>query len=474
MAKRALSRDEIEKLDSIWKSPGFVATLIAVAAAFGSWSMLLPVIPLAVLDNGGSDTLAGASTGIFMAATVLTQILTPAALRKFGYNPVMVFSAFMLGAPSLGYLLGMDAGVVLFFSALRGIGFGAITVAESALIAELVPVRFLGKGSGMLGVFIGLSQMIFLPMGLAIGRAASFDIVYGIATVIALVAALMCLRIPRLKAAAKSTPDTGEGAEVPQKPVATWRLVLIPALAVTSLSMSFGAVSSFLPAAVRELDPVTGAVIGGFMLSIAGASAMVFRYLSGVIADRRGKPGATMIPALIIGFLGVALMSLILYTEGSVWWLMLAAVFFGGGFGMVQNEALLSMFFRLPRSKVSEASAIWNISYDAGTGLGSFLLGAAAAQLAYHGAFGIGALIVLVGLALTLADRFTGRRRISERGNTAARLRQLPILRRTVRGARRGRGASRPEQVGEESSRRPQNPGWKHRESGEPDTRENG
>lgn len=458
----------------MWKSPGFIATLVAVAAAFGSWSMLLPVIPLAVLDAGGSDTLAGASTGIFMAATVLTQILTPAALRKFGYNPVMVFSAFMLGAPSLGYLLGMDPGVVLFFSALRGIGFGAITVAESALIAELLPVRFLGKGSGMLGVFIGLSQMVFLPLGLMVGRATSFDLVYAIATVIALVAALMCLRIPRLKAAPKIDATVAEGETVPQQPVATWRLVLIPALAVTSLSMSFGAVSSFLPAAVRGLDPVTGAVIGGFMLSIAGGSAMVFRYLSGAIADRRGMPGATMIPALIIGFIGVALMALILYIEGSIWWLVLAAIFFGGGFGMVQNEALLAMFFRLPRSKVSEASAIWNISYDAGTGLGSFLLGIAAAQLAYHGAFGIGALIVLVGLALTVADRFIGHRRLTERGNTRARLRQVPALRQAVRATRRSRGASRPEAAGPELNRRPQRTGRKPRGGGEPDGREHG
>ncbi|MGP6172858.1 MFS transporter [Corynebacterium sp. A21] len=420
MVTRALKRDEIEKLDSIWKSPGFIATLVAVAAAFGSWSMLLPVIPLAVIDNGGSDLLAGSATGIFMAATVATQILTPASLRKFGYNPVMVFAAFMLGAPTLGYLLGLDTFNVLFFSALRGIGFGAITVAQSALVAELVPMRFLGKGSGMLGVFIGLSQMIFLPMGLAIGRTFSFDLAYVVATVVALVAALMCLRIPRLKATPQVVRVSGDTADAQ---VATWKLVTVPALAMICLSMSFGAVSSFLPAAVRELDPVTGAIIGGVMLSIAGGSAMIFRYLSGTIADRRGAPGTTMIPAQIIAFSGVALMALTLYTGGSVWWLVLAAIMFGGGFGMVQNEALLTMFLRLPRSKVSEASAIWNISYDAGTGLGSFVLGAVAAQLAYQGAFGVGAAIALVGVVLTVADRLVGKYRHPDRGTTQARLR---------------------------------------------------
>ncbi|MGD7000936.1 MFS transporter [Corynebacterium halotolerans] len=466
MATRALSREQIEQLDSIWKSPGFVATLVAVAAAFGSWSMLLPVIPLAVIDSGGSDALAGATTGLFMAATVLTQIGTPAALRKFGYNPVMVFAAIMLGVPTLGYLLGMDAVPVLLFSALRGIGFGAITVAESALIAELVPVRFLGKGSGMLGVFIGLSQMVFLPMGLAIGQTTSFAVVYVISTAVALVAALMCLRIPRLKAAPKRAASHYEHPEEGQRPpVPTWRLVTVPALAVTTLSMSFGAVSAFLPAAVRELDPVAGAVIGGVMLSITGGAAMVFRYGSGVIADRRGMPGLTMLPGQLMGLLGVGLMAVTIMTGGSVWWLVLAAVLFGGGFGVVQNEALLSMFFRLPRSRVSEASALWNISYDAGTGLGSFVLGAVAARLAYEGAFGVGALIVVFGLALTVADRLVGRHRIAERDNTRARLRQVPVARRAVRGVRRV--AVRPVPLQRLLTRRPPTPGWKQRGTGD-------
>ncbi|QGU04957.1 MFS transporter [Corynebacterium comes] len=391
----------------MWKAPGFIPTLIAVFAAFGSWSLLLPVIPLAALDAGHSTTLAGASTGIFMAATVATQIFTPTALRRIGYNPVMVASAFMLGVPALGHLLGLEAWNLLLFSALRGIGFGALTVAESALIAELVPSRFLGKASGMLGVFIGISQMICLPLGLFLAGRVGYPVVYVTAAAIALVAAVMCLRIPRIRAHPRARASSQE--HVVSAPV--WKLVLVPALSVTSLSMSFGAVSSFLPAAVQELDPVTGSVIAGLILSITGGAAMILRYGSGIIADRNGRPGATMIPGQVMGFAGVLLMALVVANGWSAWWLVVAGILFGGGFGMVQNEALLSMFFRLPRSRVSEASAVWNISFDAGTGLGSFLLGAVAAQAAYSGAYAVGAAIVALGLLATIADRLVGRKR---------------------------------------------------------------
>ena len=69
----ALSSEELEQIDSVWKAPGLKPTLVAVFCAFGGWALLLPVIPLAIIDNGGSDGLAGLSTGVFMGATVLTQ-----------------------------------------------------------------------------------------------------------------------------------------------------------------------------------------------------------------------------------------------------------------------------------------------------------------------------------------------------------------------------------------------------------------
>ncbi|AKK11419.1 MFS transporter [Corynebacterium uterequi] len=413
---------------SIWATPGFTATLIAVASAFGAWSLLLPVVPLAVLEGGGSAMLAGASTGAFILATVITQIGTPAMLRRVGYNPVMVASAFMLGVPALGHLLGTEAWVVLLFSALRGIGFGAITVAESALIAELVPRTYLGKATGLLGVAVGLAQMVFLAMGLFIADSFGYPAVYVAAAVVGLLGAVMCLRIPRIKAARVLPPS-----EITGRRVAAWKLVLVPALAVTTLAMSYGAVSSFLPAAVRGMDSAASSAIAGVVLSVAGGASMVFRYISGVVADRRGEAGVLMIPAQVVGAVGMALMAAIVALNWSVWLLVASAVLFGGSFGIVQNEALLSMFARLPREKVSEASAVWNIFYDAGTGLGSVIYAMVVARFAFAGAFALGACVIIAGIGMTVADRVLGRHRVSEYDNLRIRWQQVSPLARRAR-----------------------------------------
>lgn len=404
----------------MWAIPGYRPTMVAVAAAFGAWSILLPVIPLAVIDSGGSATLAGATTGIFMAATVVTQIFSPWLLRMWGYRRVMALAAMTLGVPAFGHLLGTDAWVALTFSALRGVGFGALTVAQSALIAELVPPRFLGKATGMIGVFTGVGQMLFLPLGLAMAETIGFASTYITAGIIGFIGFAMCLRIPKIKVNLEASEDEANVIRVP-----TWKLVAVPALALTTVSMSYGAVSSFLPPAVRELDAETGAILAGIMLSIVGGAAMIFRYFAGMVADRTGLPGGLYIPGQILGIVGVALIALALHQQWSVWWIVVGAFAFGGAFGIAQNEALLSMFDRLPRERVSEASAIWNIFYDSGTGFGSTLLGAMVAGYGYAGAFGAGAAVLLAGLVMTVADFLLGRTRVSETNDIRTRLRRM-------------------------------------------------
>lgn len=406
---------------NIWKVPGYTPTMVAIAAAFGAWSILLPVVPLAVIDSGGSATLAGGSTGIFMAFTVATQIVSPWLLRRWGYRRVMALSAFTLGVPAFGHLLGTDAWIVLLLSALRGVGFGALTVSESALIAELSPVRLLGKATGMIGVFTGLGQMIFLPLGLFMADSLGYASTYITAGLIGFLGFAMCLRIPKIKVTLAE--DNDEEVNIIRVP--TWKLVLVPALALTTFSMSYGAISSFLSPAMQELDAARGASLAGIMLSIVGGAAMIFRYFAGVVADRTGTPGSLYIPSQIMAIIGVGTISLTLFMESSIWWLVLGAVLFGGAFGIAQNEALLSMFDRLPRERVSEASAIWNIFYDSGTGLGSTLLGAMVAGYGYDGAFGAGVAILIAGLLLTTADFILGRTRVSETNDIRTRLRRM-------------------------------------------------
>ena len=117
-------------------------------------------------------------------------------------------------------------------------------------------------------------------------------------------------------------------------------------------------------------------------------------------------------------------MALVIANGWSVWWLVLAGVLFGGGFGMVQNGP--AGCSSLPR-KVSRPPRCGTSGRH---GIGSVVLGFIAARAAYSGAYAVAAGIVVIGILATLADRYLGAHRVTDHDNIRTRLRQLPVPRR--------------------------------------------
>ncbi|MCS4536243.1 MFS transporter [Corynebacterium sp. HS2168-gen11] len=409
------------------QAPELFPLALATAAAFGALALMLPVIPLAVIAEGGSKTLAGATTTVFMVATVLTQLITTKLILRFGYRSVMIASSALLGLPTLGYLITMTPAPLLGIAAIRGCGFGALCVAQFALIAQLSPPGQLGRASGIIGFFTGASQMIAVPIGLwLVDITGSYTLVFILGTAISLLAAGLAYFLPSPPLEQEQWEDDNAASSYEPAPLppsdegifanVTSRIyrrprtrglavTIVPAIAISSVSMGFGAVQSFLPAALRDVDPVQGASIAGILLAIGGGAQMIFRYFSGALADRRNRPGGMMLPGLCAAMVGFAGIVVVLSYQLNLWWLVVPAFLFGAGFGAVANEALLEMFMRVSRGKIGHASTIWNASFDAGTGVGAIALGIVAAASGYNMAFSVAAGLVLIGLVAEISDR---------------------------------------------------------------------
>lgn len=408
---------------SVWSYPGFANVMVAVFAAFGCWALLLPVIPKAILDGGGSAGLAGASTGVFMGVTVISQTQTPRLITRFGYVPTMAFSGVLLGLPSLLHIFTMSAPAVFAVAALRGVGFGTLCVAESALIASLVPLKLLGRASGTLGAMVGLGELLMLPLGLVLASTlGSYTPVYIIATVVGIVGTIFATRIPHVEPARKSSTRLSEAR------VSTWKLVAVPAAAMCFTAMGFGGISTFLAPAVIDLGIDHAALIAGLGLSVVGLAQMICRYCAGVFADAKGA-GRLIVWAGLLATIGIGGVAIILVTNISGWLIFAALVCYGAGFGVVQNEALLLMFGRLSKDRNEVASAIWNASFDSGTGIGSFVLGIVATVAAggsqFFWVFATAAALVGSAFLVTLIDVIVGNHRIAEENNLKAVIRRF-------------------------------------------------
>lgn len=368
---------------------GVAAAFVLVLLAFGGFSLLLPVVPLAVVRGGGSGFVAGATTGVFMTVTVLVQLVTPRVLRAVGYRWALAIGSSLLGLPS-GLLAVFDGPfAVLAVSGVRGAGFGMMTVAGSALVAELAPPGMLGRATSLVGLAVGISEAVFLPVGLWLLDAFGLPTVAWSATAFGLVGLVAAARLPDVRPA---PPERSDAAALSTP--AALALLAGPFLVLLAVSVPYGAAASFLSPALDQLVAGSGAVVAGVGLGLMGAGVIVGRTFAGLVSDRRG-PGALVWPGLAVSALGMAGVAALLVAGADPWWFIAPSVVFGLGFGAVQNEALVGSFERMPRSRLGTASASWNISFDAGTGVGSIVMGGLAG-FGYVVLFAVAAGIVAV------------------------------------------------------------------------------
>lgn len=71
---------------------------------------------------------------------------------------------------------------------------------------------------------------------------------------------------------------------------------------------------------------------------------------------------------------------------------------FGVGFGLTGNASMVVMLDRVPASSYGTVSALWNIAYDLGIGLGAAGFGLLAVRTGYPAAFGLTAALMLLPL----------------------------------------------------------------------------
>ena len=82
--------------------------------------------------------------------------------------------------------------------------------------------------------------------------------------------------------------------------------------------------------------------------------------------------------------------------------LVAAMTVLGVSYGGLQNLTLLVSFQSVQRREYGTASAMWNVGFDAGTGLGAVVVGALAAGTSFSVAFAFTAAVLLASLPLAV------------------------------------------------------------------------
>ncbi|MFV8187018.1 MFS transporter [Streptomyces sp. AF1B] len=375
---------------------------VSMIGASVSFFLLLSVVPAYAAGAGGRGG-AGLATGSLMLATVLGELVTPRVVARFGYRATLMAGLFLLGAPAVVLTVSQGVAWIVAVCLVRGLGFALTIVAGGALTASLIPAERRGEGLAIVGVVSGVPSLVTLPLGLWLAGQIGYGPVAVIGGAAALAAIVSVLGLPDRAAKPESGARATESVGV-LRGLRTGAL-LRPVIVFATTATAAGILVTFLPLAV----PRASAGIVTVALFVQPAASTVFRWIAGRHGDRHGS-ARLVLPGLLLSATGV----LVTAATGSAAAVVAGAALFGAGFGITQNATLALMYARVSASSYGTVSALWNLAYDGGMGVGAAGFGVLAGLSGYPWAFAVTAVLMLGASAVVLrdvrADHRAGRR----------------------------------------------------------------
>lgn len=339
-----------------------------------SFYLMLGVTPIFTLAAGHGTFAAAATTSIFMFATVAAELLTTRVMRRIGSQRTLALGIVLLCLPAAALLVDDSLGVILAVCIVRGVGFAFVIIAAAAMVAALAPAGKRGQSLGIYGVALGIPSTFALPAGVGLVDQVGFANLLTVSALLALFGVLMWV-VP-LPA---STVDDVHGMVQALRSPNVLRLAIV----FSTTTLASGLLLTYLPIAAGAGFSHAVAALALFAVQL---SSTVSRLLAGRFADRRDGR-VLLLPGIVLIIVGVLV---VLLAPPLV---ILATTIFGFGFGILQNTTLHLMMESTGPAGYDASSAVWNIAYDVGLGIGALVFGLLGAGYA------LGASAALVAIA---------------------------------------------------------------------------
>lgn len=337
----------------------FILHCISYLFLSGSFYLLLPVLPIFVVDFLGEDnSKVGFIIGIYALSALIIRPLSGFALDKYGRRPIFLLSLAAFSLIMAGYLLAGTFIALLVVRTLHGLSWGIITTGGGTITADLVPEKRRGEGIGYFGLSMTLSMALGPLLGLWIFGTEHFDYVFMSALLMSLMATIMAyfVRYPDVKnPQAKFEPNN-----VFEKKVLRISLVMM------MLAIPFAAILTFITLFSKEI----GIQNGGTFFFVYALGVSIIRPMAGKIMDKTG-PGIIMLISFAATIIGMVMISFAVDRS----FFLFAAFITGVGNGIVMPTINTMVINMVPAYRRGVANATFFSSIDIGIGAGAILLG---------------------------------------------------------------------------------------------------
>ena len=364
-------------------TPRFIAVWLFQFGTFFSAFQLLPVIPLRIVDLGGSKGTAGVFLFVYTFASAFAAPVMGTIADHVGRRRMLITASLLFVVFSLAYGIVPWLPVVLLIGIVHGAVWSSILSSASAIMTDYIPIERRTAGLAYWGLASTAAIAIAPAVGLQVYRYGWFALCAEIALMSALMA-VWALRIPPGEA-------RDANAEFPRAAeLWDWGVVRTTlSLAVTSFG--YGGVTSCVALLSRE----RGIQPESLFFTVFAVTIILVRIFTSHLGDRYGMK-VLLYPALVampIAFILLALAQ----TRAQM---IVAGVLFGIGLG---NSFPAFMTFVVQHTDEQRRGRTFGsviLAFDTGIGLGSLVIAYIGGHASFAVAFSVAAALSCLAIPI--------------------------------------------------------------------------
>jgi MFS family permease len=340
----------------------FLLVCLSTFLFSGSMFLLFAVLPLFIVQHlHGAESQVGMIMGAFAVSAVLSRPISGRLVDTWSRKACLSLGALIYVIFPALYTQVATVFAMLVLRFFHGIGIAIYTTAGSVFVADLAPPARRGEAMGYYGMAMNLAMAIGPALGVILAGRLGFAGLFWTAAGLALGSLLL---VQLVHDPHQSHPHAGQHAAT--RPPLFSRAAVFPGFIAMCMTMTFGAIVSFLPLFVQQRNLGNA----GLFFTVYSIVVVVLRPLSGRLSDRFGR-SAIIIPGMFFLTVSMVVLAYTTSTAGLLW----TAVLQGVGFGAVHPAIMAWIVDRSTIHDRGPALATLMMAFDIGVGFSAIGLG---------------------------------------------------------------------------------------------------
>lgn len=370
----------------LWTKDFLIDSLVNFFIYLTYYLLILIMTEYATEYFQASPSDAGLASGIFIIGALVGRLFAGSSIDRVGRKKTLYAGLMFFLVTTLLYFIVNSLVFLFVVRFLHGIGFGVASTATGTIVSSIIPNERRGEGTGYYALSTTLASAIGPFLGMFLIQYASFEDIFTLCTILLSVCfiAVFFLKVPALEL------TKGQLNQIKRFKLSNFfEYHALPIAIISALiGLSFSSILSFLASYTKEIDLIYA---GSFFFIIYATSILISRPFTGIWFDKKGE-NFVMYPSFVLFTLGLIILSQAYHS----FFLFLAAIFVGTGYGTFISSAQAIAVKVSPHHRLGLATSTYFIFLDVGIGMGPFLLGLLIPTMGFRRVYILAAIVVFL------------------------------------------------------------------------------